>query len=92
MTEEQRRLSDRVTTQGPEVADLLQMELGFRAALTWGEAVKAVPLDRRSQSLRLWRDGSLPYGLKKDISSVTGGSWNTREALARWRARLTDPR
>jgi len=80
ITEEQQRLFDRIARQCPEVFELRQMALAFRAALTAGESSK----------LRLWIEGArrcefgavvrFAYGLKKDLSAVAAAvetSWST---------------
>jgi len=80
MTDEQQQLFDRITTQCPEVINLRQIALGFRAALTADE----------STQLRRWIEGAkhsefgavlrFAYGLQKDISAVAAAvdtSWST---------------
>jgi transposase len=80
MKDEQQRLFDRIATQCPEVVDLRQMALAFRAGLTAGESAK----------LRQWIEGAkrcefgpvvrFAYGLQKDISAVAAAvetSWST---------------
>jgi len=80
MTDEQQQLFDRITAQCPEVSDLRQLALGFRAALTADD----------STQLRQWIEGSkhcefgavvrFAYGLQKDISAVAAAvdtSWST---------------
>ncbi len=80
MTEEQQRLFDRIASQCPEVVDLRQIALAFRAALTGGDAAK----------LRLWIEGArhceygpvvrFAYGLRKDLPAVSAAvetSWST---------------
>ena len=80
MKDEQQRLFDRIATQCPEVIDLRQMALAFRAGLTAGESAK----------LRQWIEGAkrcefgpvvrFAYGLQKDISAVAAAvetSWST---------------
>ena len=80
MTEEQQRLFDRIAGQCPEVVELRQIALAFRAALTAGESSK----------LRQWIEGArrcefgavvrFAYGLKKDLSAVAAAvetSWST---------------
>jgi transposase len=80
MTEVQQRLFDRISAQCPDVIELRQMALAFRAALTGGDAAK----------LRLWIEGArrceyapvvrLAYGLRKDLLAVSADvetSWST---------------
>jgi transposase len=80
MTEEQQRLFARIASQCPEVVELRQIALAFRAALTAGESSK----------LRQWIEGArrcefgavvrFAYGLKKDLSAVAAAvetSWST---------------
>jgi transposase len=80
MTEEQQRLFDRIESQCPEVLELRQIALAFRAALTGGDAAK----------LRLWIEGArhceygpvvrFAYGLRKDLLAVSAAvetSWST---------------
>ena len=80
MTEEQQRLFDRIANQCPEVVELRQIALAFRAALTGGDAAK----------LRLWIEGArhceygpvvrFAYGLRKDLLAVSAAvetSWST---------------
>src|SRR4051812_28879390 len=80
MTEEQQRLFDRIANQCPEVVELRQIALAFRAALTGGDAAK----------LRLWIEGTrhceygavvrFAYGLRKDLLAVSAAvetSWST---------------
>ena len=80
MNDEQQQLFDRILTQCPEVFDLRQLALGFRAALTADE----------STQLRQWIEGAkrsefgavvrFAYGLQKDISAVAAAvdtSWST---------------
>jgi transposase len=80
MTDEQKRLLDRLTNQCPEVDDLRRIALSFRAALQ---------ADKSTQ-LRQWIEGAkccefghvvrFAYGLQKDISAVTAAvetSWST---------------
>jgi len=80
MTDEQQRLFDRITTQCPDVIDLRQIALRFRAALTAED----------STQLRQWIAGAkrcefgavvrFAYGLQKDISAVAAAvdtSWST---------------
>jgi transposase len=80
MKDEQQRLFDRIATQCPEVVDLRQMALAFRAGLTAGESAK----------LRQWIEGAkrcefgpvvrFAYGLQKDISAIAAAvetSWST---------------
>jgi transposase len=80
MKDEQQRLFDRIATQCPEVVDLRQIALAFRAGLKAGESAK----------LRQWVEGAkhcefgpvvrFAYGLQKDISAVAAAvetSWST---------------
>ena len=80
MTEEQQRLFDRIASQCPEVVDLRQLALAFRAALTGGDAAK----------LQLWIEGArrceygpmgrFAYGLRKNLLAVSAAvetSWST---------------
>jgi transposase len=80
MTDEQQQLFDRITIQCPEVINLRQIALRFRAALTADE----------STQLRQWIEGAkrsefgavvrFAYGLQKDISAVAAAvdtSWST---------------
>lgn len=80
MTEEQQRLLDRISEQCPDVVELRQMALAFRAALTAGQSGK----------LRQWIEGTrhcefgalvrFAYGLKKDLSAVCAAvetPWST---------------
>jgi transposase len=80
MTEEQQRLFDPIESQCPEVLELRQIALAFRAALTGGDAAK----------LRLWIEGArhceygpvvrFAYGLRKDLLAVSAAvetSWST---------------
>jgi transposase len=80
VTDEQQQLLNRIETQCPEVADLRNMSLGFRAALVADD----------SQQLRRWIEGAkhsefgpvvrFAYGLQKDISAVAAAvdtSWST---------------
>jgi len=86
MTDEQQRLFDRIAIQCPEVVDLRQMALAFRAGLTAGESAK----------LRQWIEGAkrcefgpvvrFAYGLQKDISAVAAAvetSWSTGQVEGR---------
>jgi len=78
MTEVQQRPFDRISAQCPDVIELRQMALAFRAALTGGDAAK----------LRLWIEGArrceygpvvrFAYGLRKDLLAVSAAveaSW-----------------
>jgi transposase len=80
ITEDQQRLLDRISAQCPDIVELRQMALGFRAALTAGE----------SGTLRRWIEGTkrcgfgalvrFAYGLKKDLAAVCAAvetSWST---------------
>jgi transposase len=80
MTDDQQQLFDRITIQCPEVINLRQIALGFRAALTADESTR----------LRRWIEGAkhsefgavvrFAYGLQKDISAVAAAvdtSWST---------------
>jgi transposase len=80
ITEEQQRLLDRISAQCPEIIELRQTALAFRAALTAGESGK----------LRRWIEGTrhcgfgplvrFAYGLKKDLAAVCAAvetSWST---------------
>ena len=80
MNEEQQQLFERIMAQCPEVFDLRQLALGFRAALSADE----------STQLRQWIEGAkrsefgavvrFAYGLQKDISAVAAAvdtSWST---------------
>jgi transposase len=80
ITEEQQRLLDRISAQCPDITELRQMALAFRAALTAGESGK----------LRRWIEGTkrcgfgplvrFAYGLKKDLAAVCAAvetSWST---------------
>ena len=80
MTHEQQQLFDRITIQCPEVINLRQNALCFRAASTADE----------STQLRRWIEGAkhsefgavvrFAYGLQKDISAVAAAvdtSWST---------------
>jgi transposase len=80
MTEEQQRLFDRISTQCPDVIELRQMALSFRAALRAGESGK---LQQWIESARRCEFGAVvrfAYGLKKDLSAVSAAvenSWST---------------
>jgi transposase len=80
MADEQQRLFDRITNQCPEVVDLRQIALSFRAALMADD----------STQLRRWIEGAklcefghvvrFAYGLQKDLSAVCAAvdtSWST---------------
>ena len=80
ITKEQQQVLDRIAQQCPEVSDLRQTALAFRAALTSGN----------SNRLRQWIEGSkhsefghivrFAYGLQKDISAVSAAvdtPWST---------------
>jgi transposase len=80
MTEQQQQLLDRLTVQCPEVADLRQIALAFRAAMS----------SQDSTQFRNWIEGAkrcefgavvrFAYGLQKDIAAVSAAvdtSWST---------------
>ena len=79
MTEVQQRLFDRISAQCPDVIELRQMALAFRAALTGGDAA----------NLRLWVEGArrceygpvvrFAYGLRNllAVSAAVETSWST---------------
>jgi hypothetical protein len=59
MTEEQQCLLDRISAQRPDVIELRQMALAFRAALTAGQSGK----------LRQWIEGTSYNGTKASTDS-----------------------
>ena len=80
MTEAQQQLFDRISTHCPDIIELRQIALAFRAAVKTGEA----------GILRQWIEGArhcaygavvrFAYGLKKDLSAVSAAvetSWST---------------
>jgi transposase len=91
MNEVQQRLFDRIVVQCPDIFELRQIALSFRAALTAD----------RSDQLRGWIEEArrcpfgpvvrFAYGLQRDISAVAAAvdtSWSTGQV----RARSTDSR
>jgi transposase len=80
MTEEQQRLLHRISARCPDIIELRQMALAFRAALTAGESGK---LRRWIEGTRRCEFGALvrfAYGLKKDLDAVCAAvetSWST---------------
>jgi transposase len=80
ITEEQQRLLDRISAHCPDIVELRQMALAFRAALTAGESGK---LRRWIEGTRRCGFGALvrfAYGLKKDLDAVCAAvetSWST---------------
>jgi transposase len=80
MTEEQQRLLHRISAQCPDIIELRQMALAFRAALIAGESGK---LRRWIEGTRRCGFGALvrfAYGLKKDLDAVCAAvetSWST---------------
>jgi transposase len=80
MKEEQQRLLDRITAQCPEVFDLRQLALGFRAALTGGESTQLRQWIERAKHCEFGAVVRFAYGLQKDISAVAAAvdtSWST---------------
>jgi transposase len=80
INDEQQQLLDRIQTQCPEIVDLRNISLGFRAALVADD----------SSQLRRWVEGAkhsefgpvvrFAYGLQKDISAVAAAvdtAWST---------------
>jgi len=80
MTDEQQRLFDRISTQCPDVIELRQIALAFRAALSDGKSGKLWQWIEGARRCKFGAVVRFAYGLKKDLSAVSAAvetSWST---------------
>jgi transposase len=80
MTEEQRRLLDRIVGQCPEVFDLRQLALSFREALMADESTQLRQWIARAKHCEFGSVVRFAYGLQKDSSAVSAAvdtPWST---------------